>query len=84
MKNGDNSEVYDAWQDLRELFVRKLAQQYYGIEIDNLRIRKYVVSNKPLTSILDDIWRDNMFSSTMYRMGRRTRFMLRHLPFNRN
>ena len=78
MKNGDNSKFYEAWRDLRELFVRKLAQQYYGIEIDNQKIRRYDVSNKPLTSVLDDIWRDNMFSSTMYRMGRKTRIMMRN------
>ena len=78
MRNGNNSETYRAWRNLRKVFLRKLAQRYYGIEIDSIKIRKYDVSNKPLTSILDDIWRDNMFSSTMYRIGRKTRIMIRN------
>lgn len=84
MANGNDQSFYEAWQELRESFVRRLARKYYGLEISEIGIRAYEVSKKPLTAVLAEIRRKNIFESTMFRAGRRIRVILRRNPTKRN
>ncbi len=80
MAIGSDQSFYEAWLELRESFVRRLARKYYGVEISEIGIRAYEVSKKPLTSVLAEIRRKNIFESTMFRAGRRVRIVLRRNP----
>jgi len=84
MSNGNNREFTEAWRDLRETFVRKLAGKYYGVDIGETAIRAYSVSTKPLTAILDEIRRRNIIESAMFRAGRRIRMAWRRNPMKRS
>ncbi len=84
MAIGNDREFFEAWRDLRETFVRKLARKYYGVDIGEMAIRAYDVSMKPLTAVLDEIRRKNIVESTMFRAGRRIRIVLRRNPTKRS
>jgi hypothetical protein len=84
MTIGNDREFSEAWRALRETFVRKLARKYYGIEISELGIRSYDVTIKPLTAVLDEIKRKNIFESTMFRAGRRIRIILKRNSVKRS
>ena len=82
MTLGNNSEFGSAWRDLREIFARKLARKYLGLNIGEIMIRSYDVS-KPITTVMDEIKRRNIIETTMYRAGRRIRVVLRMNPFKK-
>ncbi len=83
MAIGNDREFTEAWRDLREIFVRKIARKHYGVDIGEMAIRAYDVSMKPLTVVLDEIRRKNIVESTMFRAGRRIRIILRRNPVKR-
>lgn len=83
MTIGNDREFTEAWRNLRESFVRKLARKYYGVDIGEIAIRSYDVSMKPLTAILDEIRRRNIIESTMFRVGRQIKIVLRRNPVKR-
>ncbi len=76
MTIGNNTEFGSAWRNLREIFTRKLARKYLGLNIGEMAIRSYDVS-KPLSKVFDEIKRRNIIETTMYRAGRRVRIVLR-------
>ena len=78
MTIGNNTELGLAWRDLREIFVRKLARKYMGLNIGEVAIKSYDVS-KSLTAVLDEIKKHNIIETTMYRAGRRVRIVFRIL-----
>ncbi len=84
MAIGNDQSFYEAWLELRESFVRRLARKYYGVEISEIGIRAYKVSRKPLIAVLAEIRRKNIFESTMFRAGRRVRIVLRRNPVKRS
>ena len=81
MEAGNKQKFDEAWRDLKEAFVRRLARRYYGLEIDPFTIRSYKVESNRLTSVLDEIRRRNIFETTMFRAGRRIRIILRRNAF---
>jgi hypothetical protein len=77
MAIGNDSEFSEAWRDLRETFVRKLAREYYGIDIDEIGIRAYDMTMRPLAVVLNDIRQKNIIKSIIFRAGRRIRIVFR-------
>lgn len=76
MAIGRHSEFFEAWRDLREQFMRRLAREHLGVEISNMGIRRFDFS-KPLVDVFNEIKKSHFFVSTIHRAGRRIRVIIR-------
>ena len=79
MMLGNNRDFHEAWRDLRESFVRKIAQIYYGISLNEMDIRTYRVDEKDLSKSLDEIRWNNKIKSVMFRTQRKIWTKLKQL-----
>jgi hypothetical protein len=69
MRNGLPTDFIDSWRDTQEEFVHKLSRRHLGVELDNLEIRKYLITGS-VADALRRIRRDHYLKHTMFRFRR--------------
>jgi hypothetical protein len=71
MTLGSKQEFDEAWRDLKERFVRQIAQKYYGVRLSDMDIRVYKLDNKEIIKVLNKIRRKNIVRSVIFRTQRK-------------
>ena len=76
MTLGSKQEFHEAWRDLKELFIRQIAQKYYGVTLSDMDIRGYQVGDKEALKVLNEIRQKNIVRSVVFRTQRKIRSLL--------
>ena len=76
MTLGSKQEFHEAWRDLKELFIRQIAQKYYGVTLSDMDVRCYKVGDKEALKVLNKIRRKNIVRSVVFRTQRKIRSLL--------
>jgi hypothetical protein len=77
MTLGSKQEFHEAWRDLKEHFIRQIAQKYYGVTLSDMDIRGYKVDDKEIIKVLNEIRQKNIFRSIFFRTQRKIHSLLK-------